>query len=231
MNIKTNIVFFSSLLVSVAACAVESRAPADAEHGGNQMVAESERVEEQAEALGLSSGQAPAELKCRNVSRRWQICGDANRKKLVLGVGIRFMHLDPSDRLTAVGGVHPTCAGALADSAVPSSVRAAAAPQCGRVFAASVGSLTETPAGSVRPLLVDGVGKVLAPASLSPEKERELQRAVGDVVSRKPDAVAIGCMIDGGGISCWAAGHMCAAWIDEDGLGGQCWKCEIADCG
>ena len=40
----------------------------------------------------------------------------------------------------------------------------------------------------------------------------------------------LGCMVDGLSISCWGFGWMCAAWIDDDGAGGQCWECEVAEC-
>jgi hypothetical protein len=44
----------------------------------------------------IAPPQAEAGLKCKNVSKRFQVCGDAKPfKKLVVGVGIRFSKKKP----------------------------------------------------------------------------------------------------------------------------------------
>ena len=167
---------------------------------------------------------AVGELKCKNVSDRWQICGDAGRTKLVLGVGVRFMEVARSGILS-VGATHASCASALADEAVPSAVRERAAATCGEVFARAIAAAPVS-----APVLLDQEGLQLPYDLLPGDHQRVVDRAVTDLRAFAPE-VEIGCQLGPGiSISCWGGGKMCAAWVDEDGPGAQCFTCDIADC-
>ena len=171
-------------------------------------------------------GEGYSELKCKDVSGRWQICGDAGRNKLVLGVGIHVMKPSQDGTLVAASDVHPSCDAALADESVPASVRRQAETVCGDVFAQAVGSLA-TPV----PVLVDTQGNLLSYDFLSRDERLIVGQAVNDIRAHDPGGQAIGCSLGPGiAISCWGGGWMCAAWIDEDGPGRQCWACDVADC-
>lgn len=179
-------------------------------------------------ALGVTAAPAAtAKLKCRNIGNtRWQICGDVSRNRFVFGAGVRFYQPDVTGSLVAVGAEHPSCEAALQDPSVPSSVRGAAAAACGRAYADATGAL-DVPV----PVLVDQRGASMAYGTLTTDQRRTVDEAAGAVLASNPGTTALGCAFGPGlSISCWGGGKMCAAWIDEDGAGSQCWTCEIADC-
>ena len=182
--------------------------------------------EDQSALTDLGSTQTTAGLTCKNVGRRWQVCGSASRSKLVLGAGIRFFKPGPDGTLVAASEEHSSCAAALADETVPTFVRDGARSACGSVFARATGALRHAV-----PVLVDADGARLFYDVLSAREKEIAHRAVTDLVSRAPDSTAIGCEFGPDfSISCWGGGYMCAAWVDEDGPGAQCWECEVADC-
>jgi hypothetical protein len=202
---------FALVLLAAAGCAVEE--------GG-------ELDEPLASDVIITGEPATAALKCKNVGGRWQICGDASRTKLVAGVGIRFFKPGPNNTMVAASATHPSCDAALADTSVPTVVRNDSTALCGDVFAKTV---AEFP--GPLPTLVDERGSPVLYGELSGQMRAVVDRAVGDLVAREPGVQALGCGFGPGiGVSCWGGGYMCAAGVDEDGVHGGCWKCEIADC-
>jgi hypothetical protein len=206
-------VLIGCALVSMFACGV----PLDAR----------DETASQESALGVTgSTGTTAKLKCRNVGSRWQVCGDASRTKILVGVGIRFYKPDASGALVAASDTHASCDAALADTTVPSFARSGAEAVCGQVYALAMGELT-----APVPVIVNTRGTVLSYGSLSADEQRVVNRAVLDLIAADPGVQAIGCGFGPGlAISCWGNGKICSAWIDEDGVGAQCSPCQIATC-
>jgi len=71
----------------------------------------------------------PSKLSCRNVSRRWQVCGSVSRTRFVAGVGIRFNQFDPNGRIVA-SRYYDDCGKLAADRTIPADIRAKAAGPC-----------------------------------------------------------------------------------------------------
>jgi hypothetical protein len=171
-------------------------------------------------------GREPVALKCKNVSGRWQICGSASRKKLVVGVGLHFMEYDPSGNLVSASDDHSSCESALADRSVPSTVRAKASALCGSVYAQTFAAFAYP-----IPLLVDSRGGVIAYNAIDGDLRQVADQAVDDLIASDPGVAEIGCSVGPGiSISCWGGGHMCAAWVEDGEVDGQCWECTLADC-
>lgn len=206
-------ILMSSVLVSMFACGVPLEA--------------SEEAASQASALGVTGSTGPtAKLKCRNVGSRWQVCGDASRTKILVGVGIRFYKPDSSGVMVEASDTHASCSAALADTSVPSFARVAAEHECGKLFAMATGELT-----APVPVIVNTRGETLAWGGLTADQQRVVNKAVLDLVAADPGVQTIGCGFGPGlAISCWGGGKICSAWIDEDGLGAQCSPCQIANC-
>lgn len=79
--------------------------------------------------------------------------------------------------------------------------------------------------------LYDVQGREFSYTSRTADERRVIDRALRDFAAEGGGPVPLGCQTGPGiSISCWGFGKMCAAWIDEDGIGGQCWTCTVADC-
>ncbi|HTE56729.1 MAG TPA: hypothetical protein VK698_38010 [Kofleriaceae bacterium] len=86
--------------------------------------------------------------------------------------------------------------------------------------------------GSGAPVkLTDRNGRPITYESRNTQEKQTIDHGVDSFVDRNGGREPLGCMLETPfSISCWGFGFMCAAWIDEDGAGSQCWRCEVADC-
>jgi len=79
--------------------------------------------------------------------------------------------------------------------------------------------------------LTDRNGRPITYESRNTQEKQTIDHGVDSFVDRNGGREPLGCMLETPfSISCWGFGFMCAAWIDEDGAGSQCWRCEVADC-
>jgi hypothetical protein len=79
--------------------------------------------------------------------------------------------------------------------------------------------------------LIDSTGATISYASRTAEERRAIDRSIDAFVARRGGREPVGCSLGPDlEVSCWGFGFMCAAWLDSDGVGAQCWRCDIADC-
>jgi hypothetical protein len=88
-----------------------------------------EPISAAAETENITDTPREQKLSCRDVSRRWQVCGSVSRTKFVAGIGIRFNRIDPNGRIVASRS-YDDCGKLAADRTIPADIRAKAAGPC-----------------------------------------------------------------------------------------------------